>query len=134
MEVAFRFQKIAQRVQLLPLFVHEVIGRNLVEPELQNALVPAAAQDAKDHRFSHKVAELFIDPVHARQYHLRRNGHILKPPLCFAVTAAAAAFWVALTKVGEDVAAQAVSRFAVARHLPQALKLALTHMLLHVGA
>ena len=134
MEVAFRFQKIAQRIQLLPLFVHEIIRRNLVEPKIEHAFVPTAAQDAKDHRFSDKIAELLINPVHTRKKHLRRNGHILKPPLCFAVTAAAAAFWVALTKVGEDVAAQAVSRFAVARHLPQALKLALTHMLLHVGA
>ena len=133
MEVAFRFQKIAQRIQLLPLFVHEIIRRNLVEPELQNALVPAAAQHAQNHRFADEIAELFIDPVHAGQHHLRRNGHVLHPPLRFAVTAAAAAFWVALTKVGEDVAAQAVSRFAVARHLPQALKLALAHMLLHLG-
>ena len=134
MEVAFRFQKIAQRIQLLPLFVHEIIRRNLVEPKIEHAFVPTAAQHAQNHRFSHKVAELFIDPVHAGQHHLRRNGHILKPPLCFAVAAAAAAFWVALTKVGEDVAAQAVGRFAVACHLAQALKLALTHMLLHVGA
>ena len=134
MEVAFRFQKIAQRVQLLPLFVHEIIRRNLVEPELQNALVPAAAQHAQNHRFADEIAELFIDPVHAGQHHLRRNGHVLHPPLRFAVAAAAAGLGVALAEVGEDVAAQAVGRFAVACHLAQALKLALTHMLLHVGA
>ena len=50
------------------------------------------------------------------------------------VHAEAAAFRVALVEVGENVAAQAVGRFAVACHLAQALKLALTHMLLHVGA
>ena len=134
MEVAFRFQKIAQRIQLLPLFVHEIIRRNLVEPKIEHAFVPTAAQDAKDHRFADEIAELFIDPVHAGQHHLRWNGHVLHPPLRFAVAAAAAGLGVALAEVGQNVAAQAVGRFAVACHLAQALKLALTHMLLHVGA
>ena len=118
-EIPVFLQKIAQRVELPRLILHEVVGRQLVQSQLQHARVPAAAQHAHNERPPDKIAELFMHAVHAGKHHLRRNRHVPHTEDCFAVAAAAAAFGVALPEIRKNVAAQAGAGLAVAGHVAQ---------------
>ena len=119
-EVAAVDQKLHILPQLLLVHpVHDAVGGELVQPQLQHPLVFAAAQHRNNLGQPQPGRVLLLHPHHAGEDLLRLHRDVLANPLADTVSAVAAALRRLLAEVAQQVGAQAAAGLAVAHHLLQ---------------
>ena len=104
MQAAFLFQIVQQFPHLAHrLVLHQAVGAQPVQAQIQQPLFPAAPQSLHHQVFAHIIAQLLLDAQHAGQGHLGRNRYVLHRKFAQAVAAVLTAGRMLLPEIVQDI-------------------------------